>query len=129
MCSYLDVLLHKDFSQAASSSKSSSRQYSRTTKPNNSTKHCGIQKDSVHCTVVAVITLVFCYLPLILVTPLVIQGPARGELSSATFLAVQFTTTLVYFNSSSNPILYCWKITEVRQAAKNTITKLFCSSS
>ena len=73
--------------------------------------------------------LVACYLPVILVAPLVIQGPARGELSSATFLALQYTLTLVYFNSSLNPILYCWKITEVRQAAKDTIRKLFCSSS
>ena len=54
MCSYVDLLLNKDFPQAASSSNSSSRQYSRTTKPNKSTKHCAIQKDSVQCTVAAV---------------------------------------------------------------------------
>ena len=75
------------------------------------------------------LTLVFCYLPLILVAPLAIQGRLQGELSSATFLALQFTSTLVYFSSLLNPILYCWKITEVRQAAKDTIRKLFCSSS
>ena len=75
------------------------------------------------------LALVFCYLPLILVAPFVIQQSARGELSSATFLAFQFTFTLVYFNSSLNPILYYWKITEVRQAAKDTMKKLFCLSS
>ena len=75
------------------------------------------------------LTLVVCYLPVTLVGPLVIQGAARGELSSATFLALLFTLTLVYFNSSLNPILYCWKIREVRQVAKDTIRKLFCSSS
>ena len=75
------------------------------------------------------LTLGFCYLPVTLVRPLVIQGTIRGELSSALYLAGVFTYTLVYFNSSLNPILYCWKITEVRQAAKDTIRKLFCSSS
>ena len=52
--SYLALLLHKDFSEAASSSNSSARECSRTTKPNNSTKHYAIQRDCVHCTVVAV---------------------------------------------------------------------------
>ena len=36
--------------------------------------------------------------------------------------------TLVYFNSSLNPFLYCWKIKEVRQEVKNTI-KQFCGQS
>ena len=31
-----------------------------------------------------------------------------------------FSVTLVYFNSSLNPILYCWKIKEVRQVVKDT---------
>ena len=75
------------------------------------------------------LTLVVCYLPVTLAGPLLIQERFRGELSSATFLVFQITLTLVYFNSSLNPILYRWKITEVRQAAKDTITKLFCSSS
>ena len=75
------------------------------------------------------LTLVVCYLPFTLVGPLVIQQTARGELSSAIFLSAEFSLTLVYFNSSLNPILYCWKITEVRQAAKDTIRKLFCLSS
>ena len=32
--------------------------------------------------------------------------------------------TLVFLNSSLNPILYCWKIREVRQAVKDTIRQL-----
>ena len=75
------------------------------------------------------LTLVVFYLPATLVAPLVIQQRARGELSPALILAWNFAKTLVYFNSSLNPILYCWKITEVRQAAKDTIRKLFSSSS
>ena len=34
--------------------------------------------------------------------------------------------TLVYLNSSLNPILYCWKIKEVRQSLKQTVKKIFC---
>ena len=75
------------------------------------------------------LTLVGCYLPFTLVGLLAIQQTARGKLSSTLYLAFEFILTLVYFNSSLNPILYCWKITEVRQAAKDTIRKLFCSSS
>ena len=35
-------------------------------------------------------------------------------------------STLVYLNSSLNPFLYCWRITEVRQAVKATIKKVYC---
>ena len=36
------------------------------------------------------------------------------------------TNSLVYFNSSLNPILYCWKIKEVKKAVKDTIRQLYC---
>ena len=36
------------------------------------------------------------------------------------------TETLLYLNSSLNPILYCWKIRGVRRAAKATIKQLKC---
>ena len=34
--------------------------------------------------------------------------------------------TLLYLSSSLNPILYCWKIREVKQEVKDTITQLNC---
>ena len=73
------------------------------------------------------LTLVVCYLPYII---LLAYTMARNNLSSSLFIASQFSVTLVYLNSSLNPILYCWKIREVRQAVKDTIRQLFpCSSS
>ena len=39
-----------------------------------------------------------------------------------------FTKTLVYLNSSLNPFLYCWKITEVRKAVKDTARAFCCCS-
>ena len=38
------------------------------------------------------------------------------------------TVTLLHLNSSLNPILYCWKIRDVRQQVKSTIRQFFCLS-
>ena len=70
-------------------------------------------------------TLVICYLPYGIVVALTSD---RG-MSSSLYRAWQFTTTLLYLNSSLNPLLYCWKIREVRQAVKVTLRQLFCRSS
>ena len=70
------------------------------------------------------ITLVVCYLPYGIVIALM---PQRG-LPFFVYLALEYTTTLVCLNSSLNPLLYCWKIREVRQAVKDTIRTLCCSS-
>ena len=73
------------------------------------------------------LTLVVCYLPYVLLSAYV---TARNNFSSFLFMALEFSATLVFLNSSLNPILYCWKIREVRQAVKDTIRQLFqCSSS
>ena len=69
-------------------------------------------------------TLVACYLPRAIVAAL----STHSELSSFVFLAAKYTQTLVYLNSSLNPILYCWKIGEVRQAVKETIRQMVCCS-
>ena len=71
------------------------------------------------------LTLVFCYLPHGIVGALW----ANDEFSLSMYLARQFASTLVFFNSSLNPILYCWKIREVRQAVKDTIRGICCSAS
>ena len=69
-------------------------------------------------------TLVICYLPQVVVAPLTRRG-----VSLSSYRAWQFMATLVYLNSSLNPMLYCWKIREVRQAVKVTLRQLFCRSS
>ena len=72
------------------------------------------------------ITLVICYLPFGIAVVLISQT----ELTLSSYLAWQFTITLVYLNSSLNPLLYCWRIREVRQAVKETLRQLFgCLSS
>ncbi|XP_078375218.1 melanocortin receptor 5-like [Oculina patagonica] len=68
------------------------------------------------------LTLVACYLPFGIVVTLL----TYSELFSSFFFAWGYTGTLVFFNSSLNPILYCWKIDEVRQAVKDTIRQVLC---
>ena len=74
------------------------------------------------------LTLVVCYMPFIVAAPLAVKEILRSP-SSTFYLALQFTVILVYFNSSLNPILHCWKIREVRQAVKEIVRQHFCSSS
>lgn len=69
--------------------------------------------------------LVICYLPHGVVDALKTQS----ALSTSDFsVARRCTLTLLYFNSTLNPILYCWKINEVRQAVKETIRNCWRSS-
>ena len=40
----------------------------------------------------------------------------------------ELTATLVYLNASLNPILYCWRMTHIKQQVKNTIRQILCLS-
>ena len=63
-----------------------------------------------------------CYLPHGIITAL---WTYSGQ-SSAIVVLRQLTLTLVYFNSTLNPLLYCWKISEVRQLVKELLRRSFC---
>ena len=67
-------------------------------------------------------TLVACYLPYGIVRAM----HSNSKLYLSNFLAGELTVTLVYFNWSFNPFLYCWKIGEVKQAVKQTIREALC---
>ncbi|XP_078380755.1 adenosine receptor A3-like [Oculina patagonica] len=64
-------------------------------------------------------TLIASYLPFAVVQ---VARAVHGE-SPSIVLAEGSTTSLVYLNSSINPIIYCWRIREVRQAVKATIRR------
>ena len=78
-------------------------------------------KKAVYSALWVQLALVICYLPNNIVVALEIQG----EIPLAIYLTRQFTFTLVNLNSSLNPLVYCWKITEVRQAVKETLRNIF----
>ena len=65
------------------------------------------------------LALVACYVPFCILVVLNLSG-----ITSDVSLVV--TNTLVFLNSSLNPILYCWKMREVKQAVKDTIRQLKC---
>ena len=68
------------------------------------------------------LTLVACYLPHGAKTAL----RAKSGLSVSVYHGSIYTVTLIFLNSSLNPILYCWKLGEVRQAVKDTIGPVLC---
>ena len=70
-------------------------------------------------------TLGICYLPFYIV---LVLTPRRG-MHLSIYLARNFTASMVFLNSSLNPLLYCWKVREVRQAVKETLRQLCCWSS
>ena len=74
---------------------------------------------SVMCLQLAVAV---CYLPHGITTAL---WTYSGQ-SSAIIVLRQFTVTLVYVNSTLNPLLYCWKMREVRQSVKDIIRETLC---
>ena len=62
--------------------------------------------------------LLACYAPFCIVLALYVCDGIEND------VAWVATLTLIYLNSSLNPILYCWKIGEVRQAVKDTLRQL-----
>ena len=64
------------------------------------------------------LALVACYVPFGVV--LIIMN-VNGWGRTRQIVWSVFATVLLYSNSSLNPILYCWKISEVREAVKDTI--------
>ena len=70
------------------------------------------------------LALVFCYFPLFI---FLILATATYYIIGSTFQVL--ASTVVYFNSTLNPILFCWKIREVRQAVKTTVKEIRCFSS
>ena len=66
--------------------------------------------------------LVLCYLPYGIVRALF----SYGKSPSSSFVFLGPAVSLIFLNSSLNPILYCWKISEVKQAVKETIRDALC---
>ena len=65
-----------------------------------------------------------CYGPFIVMAFLF--GFGNIDYSTETRIANEFFVCLIFLNSSLNPVLYCWRIKDVRQQVKNTIRKCLC---
>ena len=80
-------------------------------------------RKAVHSALWVELALVVCYTPLYIVGIVVTHSTTY---SLHFVVTVEMATILVYFNSTLNPFLYCWKISEVRQAMKLIIRQILC---
>ena len=69
------------------------------------------------------LALVVCYAPMYTVEIVVTR---TNKYSLLLVVVRKVAVILLYFNSTLNPFLYCWKISEVRQAVKQTIRQALC---
>ena len=70
-------------------------------------------------TLIYFICMIFCYLPILVVTIILAFGqPLDSRLHIA--------DTIAFLNSSINPFLYCWRTQEIRAAVWKTIRQFFC---
>lgn len=76
---------------------------------------------SFYSTLYVYASLSICYLPYV---SLKIVGRYTGWDDKIT-AAFYWCGTLVLFNSSLNPLLYCWRIQGIKQAAKQTVKNMF----
>lgn len=87
--------------------------------------YLGRYKRSVSSAVYVFCFLLMCYLPYLCLS----ITARRSDRGSTLFLCVDIATVLVFANSSFNPVLYCWRIPEIRQNAKETFGKILCKRS
>ena len=84
----------------------------------NTTKY----KKAVYNALWVQLALVVCYLPYALVEIVI----SRTKTDPSHLVIMRGAAgILAFFNSTLNPFLYCWKISEVRQAVKQTIREAF----
>ena len=69
------------------------------------------------------LALVVCYVPQFIVRIVIFLSAKRF---SNFFLVFGMGIVILFFNSTLNPFLYCWKISEVRRAVKQTIRQVIC---
>lgn len=67
---------------------------------------------------------ILCYLPLFCVLIVIHVRGVNTTLKIFRFVGA----TLIFVNSSLNPLLYCWKIREIRQVGLAAVMKVFCCS-
>ena len=79
-------------------------------------------RKTVSTAVKVLISLVICYIPSIIVTALYTVNGPFSRIGNIWGLAGIF----VFLNSFLNPLLYCWKIKDVRQAVKVSARQLLC---
>ena len=99
----------------------------QTTRSQASPLNTALYRKTVYSALWIQLALGVCYLPYGIVQ---FALTASKNVNPFTAFVWGLTGTLVYMNSSLNPILYCWKIREVKQAVMETLRRIRgrCSS-
>ena len=124
-----DLLSRQNLSQTTTASSPSAMQHVGHEQVNGGGISLNIERyKEIVCTIALVqLALVFCYSPLIILLILAtVTTPDWYKIGSIFQVSA---LTVVYFNSTLNPILFCWKIREVREAVKTTVKQIRCFSS
>ena len=80
-------------------------------------------RKAVHSALWVQLALVVCYVPLSTVEIAI----SLSKESSPNFIIIrEMAIVFVFFNSTLNPFIYCWKISEVRRVVKQTIRQALC---
>ena len=80
-------------------------------------------KKAVYSAIWVQLALAVCFLPYNILANVI----NHSQTYSSHFIVIWgITVVLFFFKSSLNPFLYCWKITGVRKAVKQTITQELC---
>ena len=82
-------------------------------------------RKAVHSALWVQLALVVCYAPMYTVTIVIAYTKKYSLLLVVTW---KVAVILLHFNSTLNPFLYCYKISEVRQVVKLTIRQALCCS-
>ena len=78
-------------------------------------------RKTVVATFYVYIVFLVCYLPLFCVR---VATAIRGESALGLHL-LYYAATTMYFNSSLNPLIYCWKMRHIRQAVVHILRSVF----
>lgn len=79
----------------------------------------GLKKSAFNAFIVFLV-LIICYCPYLVVYVISSFYPVNN------FLARSLTSTIVFANSTLNPFLYCWRLSEIREVVLHTCRKLVC---
>ncbi|XP_068748566.1 adenosine receptor A3-like [Montipora capricornis] len=87
-----------------------------------------VYRKTVYTVLLVQLALIVCYTPYTIITLLLSVSSIKPVRPSVwLLLGWRYTGTLLYFNSSLNPFLYCLKMRAVKNAMKETIQQIFCS--
>ena len=119
----LSRLVHRDISRSQSSSGSNTRRLWSTTVNQPNALNMARYRKAVNNALWVQLALVVCYVPQFIVKIVIFPSTKRF---SNLFIFLRMADVLVFFNSTLNPFLFCWKIEEVRRAVKQTIRQAIC---